>query len=236
MPITGGQIITRAADILKDDGNIRWVLTELVRWLNTGQRMIVMYRPDAKYTVSAVKLVAGTKQTVPEGGLKLIDVSRNMGADGETPGRAIKLISKELLDAQDPNWHVTANATGVIKHYVFDVRTPLDYYVYPQVPAAPDVYVELAHSVMPAELMDADDDIDVPDIYEDPLLNYLLSRCYAKDASYAGDTNRAAIYYQMFLGSLGIKTKIDVTGSPNTNQRPMNVPATDGNNIPGITS
>lgn len=237
MPITGQNIIDRAADVLQDTTNVRWIPAELIRWLNSGQREIVKLRPDAKYTLAAVTLVQGTKQTLAAGSLRLLDVIRNMGANGTTPGKVIRLISREVLDAQNPDWHTEANAGGVIKHYIYDVRYPLDYYVYPQVPASPVVQVELARSVAPTDLATAASNIDLPDTFEGSLIDYLLFRTYSKDAEYAGDPARAAAYYQMFLAGLGMKTKVDIVVSPNTNMRNVNPnsAADPALNQPGIS-
>lgn len=236
MATAGSAIVARAADVLQDQSNVRWPLTEQVRWVNSGQREIVLLRPDAKYLNASVALAIGTKQTLPAGGLKLLDVIRNMGVAGATPGNVIRPIAKEVLDAQMPDWHTQANAGGIIKHFMFDVRFPLNYYVYPQVPASPVVQVEIAYSVAPTDLATQADNIDLPDIYEGPLLNYLLFRCYSKDAEYAGDPNRAASYYQLFLAGLGLKTKVDITVSPNNNMRAINpgLAADGSSNVPGI--
>lgn len=234
MAFTGQNVIDRAADVLQDLTNVRWTVNELIRWLNTGQRQVVMLRPDAKYTLASVILVQGTKQTLPAGSLKLLDVIRNMGANGTTPGNVIRLISREVLDAQSPDWHTVANASGIIKHYMYDVRTPLNYYVFPQVPATPVVEVEIAHSVAPTDLATAASSVDLPDTYENAMVDYLLFRTYSKDAEYAGDPNRAAMYYQMFMAGLGMKTKVDITVGPSKNTRPMNPNVSDGENKPGI--
>ena len=236
--LAGSTIIARAADVLQDSSNVRWPLAEQTRWINSGQREIVLLRPDAKTLNASVTLVAGTKQALPTAGLKLIDVVRNMGVAGTTPGNVIRPIAREVLDAQIPTWHVDANTSGVIKHFTFDLRDPKRYYVYPLVPATPVVQVEIVYSLAPTNLTDGASLIDLDDIYEGPLLNYLLFRGYSKDAEYAGDANKATMYYNLFLAGLGIKTRVDMAVSPNSNVRVLNpnVPERSAvQNQPGVT-
>ncbi|MDO8310527.1 MAG: hypothetical protein Q7T25_01160, partial [Sideroxyarcus sp.] len=105
MTISIASLLLRAGDLLQDVTNIRWTQDELLRWLNDGQRAIVLERPEATAVNTSVLLVAGTKQTLPALGLRLLDLPRNMGVGGSTPGRAIRLVQREVLDAQLPDWH-----------------------------------------------------------------------------------------------------------------------------------
>ena len=47
MTITAKSVIRRAVETLQDNTSIRWPVGELVRYLNDGQREVVMHRPDA---------------------------------------------------------------------------------------------------------------------------------------------------------------------------------------------
>jgi hypothetical protein len=66
MALTAQSIIRRAVETLQDSTSIRWPINELVRYLNDGQREVVLYRPDAMVTSSTVTCVAGTKQSTPQ--------------------------------------------------------------------------------------------------------------------------------------------------------------------------
>src|SRR5690554_3554489 len=101
MAITAQSLIRRAVETLQDPTSIRWPVNELVRYLNDGQREIVLHRPDSMVTNATVNLVAGTKQSIPNTGAKLIEVIRN-GGGGK---RAIRMCEREVLDAQSPGWH-----------------------------------------------------------------------------------------------------------------------------------
>lgn len=210
-------LLTKASTLIQDATNVRWPQTEMLGWLNDGQREVVLLRPQASVTNAAVQLTAGqTKQTLPTNGILLIDVVRNMGSGGSTAGRAIRLVSREVLDAQSPTWHSDANADGLVKHFTYDQRDPKTFYVFPKAPATA-WYVELVYSSAPTDCTaGASDVIQIDDIYANALLDYVLYRAYSKDAEYAQNAQLAVAHYQAFQGALGVKTAQETATNPNT--------------------
>ncbi len=208
--IIASDILTRASIVLQDTTNVRWDLSELINALNDGQRDIALLAPEATTKTATVALVPGTKQTLPATGLRLISVNRNMGT-GSTPGRAIRLVSRTVLDAQRPNWH-NENPSSTVLHYTFDPRNPKEFYVYPPQPAIPSS-VELVYSDMPATVSSGQA-ISVGDIYANALLDYVLYRAYLKDAEYTQNAERASLHYKAFATALGAKEPVDATVEP----------------------
>lgn len=218
--------ISRAAQILQDTTSVRWPEAELVGWLNDGQREVVLIRPDASVTnASAILTANSTKQTLPNGGIRLLDVVRNMGADGLTPGNVVRLVSREVLDAQIPTWHSDAGQAA-IKHFCHDPRDPKHFYVYPRPHATTVVQAEVLYSSAPADCVlpsvTPSAVISLDDVYGNALLDYVLYRAYSKDAEYAANVPRAAGHYGAFASSLGIKTKADLFTSPAAFAPPFN--------------
>jgi len=107
MAVTVQSIIDRIQTTLQDTTGIRWPVTgELVLWVNDAQREIALLKPDASAANETVTLVTGTKQSIPTSGNRLLRVVRNMSAASNgTGGRAVRLVSREVLDAQTPLWH-----------------------------------------------------------------------------------------------------------------------------------
>ena len=220
--ITGKSIITRAATLIQDSTGVRWPRLELLDWLNDGQREVVLIKPEACVTNTKMLLTAGkTKQAIPDTAIALIDVTRNMGIGGETPGDAIRLCSREVLDSQLPSWHSDENTTGKIVHYMFDPRDPKTFYIYPKAPATP-WYVDLITSSSPANTDDDGAVIGVDDIYANALLDYVLYRAYSKDATFAQNANLAVAHYTAFSNSLGVKSTNDAARNPNLAVGPAN--------------
>jgi len=217
-------IISRARILLNDQDGTRWLDNELVSWINDAQKLIALVRPDSSVSNSTVTLVAGTKQSIPAGGFRLLDIIRNIALDGITGGRSIRVVDREVLDSQDPMWHTTT-AAGTIKHFIYDNRNPLAYYVYP--PAIAGTKIEVMYSVSPTEIVynsgnvagTMNTDLTVADIYLESVLNYAMYRAYSKDAEFSQNPQLAAGYLQTVYSMLGIKTQKDVAFSPDLNSK-----------------
>lgn len=219
MTITAQSVVRRAVETLQDSTSIRWPINELVRYLNDGQREIVLHRPDSMVTNATVALVAGSKQALPAGGAKLIEVIRNTNSTK----RAVRQCNREILDAQTPGWHALTGVTEVL-HFMFDPRDPKVFYVYPPA-AASGASVELVYAALPTDITEPADgvtytsvsgNIGVPDIYGNALLDYILYRAYSKDSEYAGNAQRAVSHYTAFANSLGVELKATLMVGPTT--------------------
>lgn len=218
--ILASAIITKARDVLQDATAVRWIDAEALRWLSEGQRYITLHRPDASAITANITLVAGTKQTLPAAAMRLLDIVRNMGVGGSTPGAPIRIVDREVLDAQVSDWHTQAGITS-FKHYVYDQRNPKSFYIYPPA-SGTSPQVEAVYTIVPAELAAVGNAINIDDIYEPVLLDYFLYRALSKNAEYAGDMNRATMYLNACNGALGIKGNVDIATSPNKNAPPYN--------------
>lgn len=214
--VTAQTIADRAELLLQDESNVRWTASELLRWINDGQREIFVHRRDASSRVLAVALVAGTKQTLPSDGVLLLDVKRNAGAAGTTFGAPVRRTSMDLMDAVSPSWH-TATASATIKNFMYDTRTPTVYYVYP--PAATPTYVELEYAANPAALSALSDVIGVADDYANALLDYVLFRANAKDHEDANAMARATAHRALFDAVIGNKTAADAGAASPANPK-----------------
>lgn len=204
-------ITTKAAKVLQDATGVRWDSTELLGWLNSGQREILVYKPNAYVKAQAVKLAAGTRQSLPADAVQLIDVPRNMGTNGASPGRAIRQTQRETLDATAPDWH-THPASATVKHFVFNLLDAKAFYVYPPQPASGQGYVEMVYGATPPDAL-SNGAISVDDIYETALLDYMLYRAFSKDSEF-GDANKAAGHFNAFVACLTGKARSEMGANP----------------------
>ena len=207
--LTGTNIIDRARLTLQDSSGVRWTDAELLIYINDAQREIVNFRPEATATHSNVQLSTGTEQTLPSGGLRLIKVTRNMSgtASDATGAKSIRIVEEDLLNSIEPDWHdptVTGSSAhgSIIKNYLFDPDDPKKFYVYPGVASGSNAYVELIYSKLPTDLSSVSSTIDLEDTYGNAILNFVLYRAYLKDAEFAGNQQRTATHYQLFIGSI----------------------------------
>jgi hypothetical protein len=221
MAVTVQSVIDRVQKTLQDTTGVRWpVVDELVLWVNDAQREIALLKPDASAKNVTVTLAAGTKQDIPSDGNRLLRVVRNMSAASSGVGkRAVRIVSREVLDAQTPDWHdplVTGDAAhvAVIKHYIYDEQNPRNFYVYPGVAAAASSFVEIIYSANPTTVAQ-NGNLDIPDIFANAVMNYVLYMAYMKDADYAGNQQRASSHFQLFMASITGKAQLDAVTSPN---------------------
>jgi len=219
MAVSVQSVIDRVQTTLQDTTGVRWpVVGELVLWINDAQREIALLKPDASAKNTTITLVEGTKQDIPSDGNRLLRAVRNMSAaSGGTGKRSVRLVQREVLDAQTPDWHdplVSGDAahTNIVKHYIYDEQNPRNFYVYPGVSGS--AYLEIIYSANPSTVAQGDN-LDIPDIYANAVMNYVLYMAYMKDAEYAGNNQRAASHFQIFTTSVTGKGQVDALTTPN---------------------
>lgn len=211
MAITAQSIIKAAQIALSDTAGDRFPASELVQYLNMGQRDIRSARPDVTATTQAVALVAGCKQSIPEGAASLIDITANAGT---TSKERITLVPMGLMDAQAPNWRSESQATK-IQHFMHDARLPRVFYVYP--PATAGVLVDLEASMMPQDVpppsstgkpfSTVSGNISLPDFCESALLSMTLHYAYLKEGELGGNMDLAQLHMSKASAMLGVEIK-----------------------------
>lgn len=211
-------VISRVRSILNDSDatGYRWTNQELIDAINDAQGVIATYRPDCFTVNSVITLAAGSKQTIPSGGYRLLDVIRNIGSDGSTPGRAIRPTDRDTLDAYDPYWH-TNSKKSEIKNSVYDERNPTSFWVNP--PASSGTKIEILYAKRPTTLTLTTDDLAISDAYFEGVVLYVLFRAYAKEADYAGNAQLASSYLSLFASMMGLKLQKDVAFGMSLNRK-----------------
>lgn len=224
-----------------------WPERELVHWLNDAQVAITKYLPASNSRVDAVKLAAGTRQSIqaiqpadclpgdgstpaaPIYGTQVLDVIRNMGTNGATAGKAVRVVDREVLDSQTPTWHTLTGAA--VSSFMYDPRTPRYFYVSPGVTGT--VWVEIAYTAQPIAIPNtaaagaeaylnsgaSSTAISVADEFTDDLVNYVVARAHSKDSKFA-DTAKATLHTQLFTASLNAKVTAVSGNNPNLTRLP----------------
>lgn len=200
--MTGTQIAEQLRRLLQDEdlSAPRYTDAELLAWLNEAYLALIKIVPAEGMRVGNITLAAGINQSLPDGGIALIEVRRNMGINGASPGRVLTLMSREALDAFLPDWPSSAQ-TAVLLHYMPDVADASRFYVYP--PALPDTTVEAKWVHTPESATSLSETIKVRDVFAPALVNYVAFRLYSKDADDASNAQIASAYYSAFLSAAG---------------------------------
>lgn len=193
------EILGQATTALNDADGDRYPEDELLSYLNAALRVVQVLRPSATQAYATEVLVAGTRQPLPTGAYRVLDVPRNMNADGSS-GAAIWPTDRKTLDLHTPGWR-TETPGATVEHYVYDPDEAPDYYeVYP--PATAGIRVEVSYSAEITALAGAGDPLPVGDEYAPPLLDYVLGRAYSKNSELA-EAGKAAAFFQSFYAALG---------------------------------
>tara|TARA_A100001201_G_scaffold87159_2_gene76783 strand:+ start:471 stop:1145 length:675 start_codon:yes stop_codon:yes gene_type:complete len=206
-------VLDRASIILQDSTNVRFPNAELLKFFNDAQKEVVLHRPDAHMQNASFTPADGSKQTIPAGGITLVDVVRNIN------GYAITQVERKILDETLPNWHnTTQDSTKKIEHFIFDPADPKTFYVYPKAIASSDS-LEIVYSAAPTDISISNFNTDttvisLDDVYANSILDFILYRAYQKDSEFAGNAQRSMMHYQSFTNSLGVKARVDGALSP----------------------
>lgn len=248
--ITIKDAIWRVCNALADNKPqfVRWAEIEIVQALDDGQKAICKYLTKAASRTDAIRLKPGTRQdltlvkaasivpgdgTVARdfSGICLVDVIRNMGDNGEVPGRPVRIVDRQMLDGYD--WHTSSAA--VVKEFVYDPQVPRTFYVNPGVTPDQPVWVEIAWAVSPVPITPGGapgaeryrfdgtnkELLSIDDIYVDELVNYALARLFMKDGKHTQNLARAQTHAQMFLQSLNTLVATATGRNPNLKTLPF---------------
>lgn len=206
MSLTAQSVITRIGVLLQDTTHVRWPEAELLLYISDARREIVGYKPDAFVRTRAVELEPGTRQTLPDDAVMLVDVVRNAGESHHVP----RVVTREILDAQMPNWH-DAPRSPVVKHYCFDPQNQRAFYVFPPQPLDEPGWLELVFAVDPPELTDPDEPLELDMTWLPVITNYTAFRCYSKDAEHAANAQIALAFHSAFTQQIGARTAGEVS-------------------------
>lgn len=195
---------------------VRWLVRDIVRYMNAGLLWIAEARPDAVSTYNGnYALAVGARQTLPAGGFKLFEVL------GTADGDAIRLVDRKMLDASLPGWRAATGSTTP-KNYVYDEREPEVFEVYP--PAAIGAAVRLRYAqhatpiTVPADSAvpsDVPGNVPLDDQHLTALREYVLFRAKARDADFApGVVAAAQTHLSLAVQALGVEMAATNATSP----------------------
>lgn len=227
----------------------RFTEVELVRYLNFGQLAIAKYLPQSCAGQDAIKLVPGTKQDITKVlagnikpgdgstaadtyGIALLDVPRNMGADGLTPGRVIRISDRYTLDMNDPDWH--ASSGNAVKEYLTDPKMPCVFYVYPGVPAG-GLWVDVSWMKEPRRVPAGGEPsayvyaweggstaiLGIDDQYAPELHDYVVALALMKGSKNTQNLAKAGVHANAFINSINVLAQRLNGVNPNLRELPF---------------
>ena len=203
MSFTGKYIIDWVSKTLHDTKNTRWPRADMLAYLNLAQVQVVTVQPQANAKYRTIKLAVGSLQKVGNDDIQLLTITRNMGADGLTPGPAVGMTDRPTLDSHMATWTKASGASSTVESYVYDERVQTQFYVYPPVPTTVDVWVEYISAQRPTDLTQETDILQLPDVFVVPVMRWMIYLCLSFQMDNAYSANAALHHYQLFNTELG---------------------------------
>lgn len=207
--LTVGWLIDVARKKALDENDDDFTDVELISLYNLTLRLIVSLVPRAYTVTETVQLAPGVNQAMPTNGMRLIDVTRNMGTDGVTPGNSITEADLNAMRVLVPDW-ATETPAAVIDQYVRLPNMDAMFQVSP--PSDGTGHVEMIFSAHPPTVVyDAQgaweaERIPLSDEFVPAMPDGILYNAYDDDSDIPGTAGRSQIYYNRVLQLLGVKS------------------------------
>lgn len=208
-------ILARIRKKLNDPNATAWTdNSDLIPALNEALQALISYRPDAASYTTMMLLVAGTHQTLPSDGVRLLKVIRNRGVSGlSDAGRAIRKADMLVQDALIPDWHTTTGQT-TIDEYFYDSITPKDFYVYPPAAVSPIIGIDISYVRVLPTITAGSDTLPVDDYFAPALQEWMLYSLWCGDDEQNPNYAAARSHQQTFFQLLQIKASSDGAVNP----------------------
>lgn len=200
--------------VLDDPNNTKFSLPQKIAVINSALQALISYRPDAASYTAMMLLVAGTRQTLPSDGVRLLKVIRNRGVSGlSDAGRAIRKADMLVQDALLPDWHLT-NGQTVIDEYFYDPLQPKEFYVYPPAPVSPQIGIDISYVRVLPTITATTDTFPVDDYFAPAIQEWMLYSIWGSDDEQSPNYGAAQGHLQTFFSLLQVKANSDIASSP----------------------
>lgn len=200
--LSPSDIAARAAEVLHDTGSTRWSSSELIKWVSDGQQETVNRVPNACPTTETFSLSAGRVQSLPANTVLLLDVLYNI----ET-GHPIHQVDRSVFDIYRGVDEEESREFEVgVEMFYYDPTSPKKFMVYPAAPSSAPGSVMLSRSVMPAAFTSGATALQIEERFVPALLDYTLSRAFAKDSEDAEAQSLAKLHFERWVAALKAAT------------------------------
>lgn len=212
MTIAISTIINAAARELYDVDNIKWSRSELLGFVSEAEKQIMVLHPQNNSTVDTIDLAAGCQQAVPIEAHQLVDVYHNVASDNLTPRRAVRMVSRRLMNSYEPGWMYAAQTTEV-QNVIFDEQDKRHFWVYP--PNNGEGKLNIAYLAVSEPYATEEDNLRISDAYYTAALEFVLFRACSKQAPFSPGPSEASRHFALFTAAMTVKADSEAVNSPN---------------------
>lgn len=196
--------MTTFSDIIDDDIEQQlhdvdqevWTDDTLFKYVTEAQNAVILLGVDANIKNAEFTLLQDAMQTIPEGGVRFIDILRNVA------GGPVRKIEKKVMDDVLPGWMIEETTAG-IEHFMFEEEKPTIFWIYP-VPSDDTQKIKLSYAAAVSLISDTEDPLILPDIYIPAIKEYVLWRCQSMEGE-SSALGLAVQHLQNFYTLLGKK-------------------------------
>lgn len=209
MTILASTIIAALRVTLLDPApGVAWSDADLLTMLNEAERNACMLRPELYTKRVAIPMVAGVMQALPAGGTVLLslDVNATSGA------RCRRVDLAKLQTTSDQFYPLNTSSPAVdVTWYALDSRDPKRFHVL--LPNNGTGSVVALYGAVPPQIAVVGTAISLDDVFELPLLHFMLAEAYAANTK-RQDLTKAQFYRASFERQLGMSGQATAVVSP----------------------
>lgn len=203
-------LLDNVRDALSDPGEIAWTDPALLSYLNQALLALASVRPDAVIVNAVLTLAAGSQQTLPAGGLRLMSILYNANSGGTPIPPAVRHIERLSLDDVIGSW-LTTQPSASCYEYWYDEADPRRFWTNP---LQAGVKVTANYAATPATVTDPDTDLTVDATFAPALQEWMLYLAWRRDDETSPNAARSLAHRQSFFDLLGVKAGADAAASP----------------------
>lgn len=202
MPRTVRALISQVVKALCDEANVHWSLEELLGYFNEALCEIAGLRPDAFVKRVTLKLQAGAQQQLEKPYIDIVAVNGNLDRSGKPVDKSVSKTTSTAGSRLGGKFKCAADApfTGISGYQITSASHGY-FTVDPPVPEGEIAYLDAMVYVPPPmfTMEDLDDENCVlPCIYDAQIVDWIMKRCYEKDAESQWSRDRASYHFQAF--------------------------------------
>jgi len=209
MPTTTlGHCIDMAERKILDESNDEYSEQNLLDLYHLAIKEIINLVPRSHTDSRTWQLSPSTRQVCPADGVEIVDVIMNMGANGATPGPAIRETTLDVMRALLPGWEAVTPA-DVIEHWFRIPESKVEFMIYPRSTGNNQALSRI--TTIPAQVLwDSNGDfklaiIPIDDTFSSAIINGMVYIAYDDDSDTPGNSPRSQMFYNRFLQDLGLR-------------------------------
>lgn len=203
-------VINDVRDALRDPVKVSWPDPLLLAYLSQALLALTGIRPDAFVVNAVLKLEAGSKQTLPVNGLRLMGLLFNADDANKPVAPAIRHIEQLSLDDVLTSW-LSQNPELVCHEYWYNETDPKRFWTNP---VQNNVKVIANYVASPARVTDGATPFPIDDSFIPAIQEWMLYLAWRSDDEKSPTAQRALTHRQAFFDLLGVKAAADVSVSP----------------------